>query len=171
MPYTHFTLFGSQELKKCSASLRFYSWVTSIPFCKFSCCLFECPCKQNNNYIMTISRLTWILRYHCGYTTYSDFRVVQIRKKMHIRVSESRYIILNILLYPFLHSAKKVKNTCSHGVYVLIRDYLQVLKTYSFSIQFFLWHLCSWQSTFELSLSKYLLSLHSVLGTKLWDRQ
>lgn len=30
-------------------------------------------------------------------------------KKMHVRVSESRYIILNITLYPFLHSAKEVK--------------------------------------------------------------
>lgn len=170
MPYTHFTLFGSQELKKCSASLRFYSWVTNILFCKFSCCLFECPCKQNTNYIMTISRLMWILRYHWIYNIFW-FQSCTNMKKMHVRVSESRYIILNILLYPFLHSAKKVKNTCSHGLYVLIKDYLQVLRTYSFSIQFFLWHLCSWQSTFELSLSKYLLSLHYVLGTKLWNRQ
>lgn len=28
---------------------------------------------------------------------------------MYLRISEIRYIIFNILLYPFLHSAKEVK--------------------------------------------------------------
>lgn len=33
---------------------------------------------------------------------------------------------MNILLYPFLHSAKKGKNTYSHGAYILIIAYTEV---------------------------------------------
>lgn len=47
-------------------------------------------------------------------------------KKMHVRVSE----ILVHYIEHFILPSKRGKNTCSHGVYILIRAYIPVLKTY-----------------------------------------
>lgn len=86
--------------------LRFYFESSIFPFASVHA-VFECPLKQNDNYIMTITRLTWILRYHWIY----NILILELYKyeKMHVKVSEIRNITLNILLYPFVYSAKEVK--------------------------------------------------------------
>lgn len=62
----------------------------------------------------------WTLRYHELYKY----------EKMLVR-----NITSNILLYPFLYSAKG-KNTCCYGAYILIRAYIQVFKTLIFHLVF-----------------------------------
>lgn len=88
--------------------------------------------------------------------------------KMHVRISEIRNVILNILLYPFLHSAKEVEILSSWS---LIEPIVKYLKFINFTLMFSFEICVLGNPFFSFLLSRYLLCSHYMLGTKLWNKQ